>query len=111
MIDITKQYQTMEGEAVVFLSDKGPTTIGGIPYPIVGYIAGTQEIYCWDTRGVNPHNSHKNLVLPKVQVYLLVYKNSMLAPFTEEATALAAARAHPEATTIKVEYTPGHRDF
>ena len=35
----------------------------------------------------------------------------MIASFTEEAAALGAAKAHPEATTIKVEYTPGQRDF
>ena len=111
MIDITKQYQTMECEAVVLLSDKGPTTVCDIPYPIMGYIAGTQELHCWDSKGVNPYSSHKNLEPVKVQVYMVVYKNGMVASFIEEATALAAARAHPEATTIKVEYTPGQRDF
>lgn len=111
MIDITKQYQTMEGEAVVLLSDKSPVTVRGIPYPLIGYIAGTQELHCWDSRGENPYNFHKDLVLPKAQVYLLVYKNGMVASFTEKATALAAARAHPEATTVKVEYTPGQRDL
>lgn len=111
MIDITKQYQTVEGEAVVFLSDKGPITVCGIPYPILGYIAGTQELHCWDSMGVNPYNSRKRLGPVKAQVYLLVYKNGMVGSFTEEAAALAAAKAHPEATTIKVEYTPGQRDF
>ena len=111
MIDITKQYQTVEGEAVVFLSDKGPITVCGIPYPIIGYIAGTQEIHCWDSRGVNPYSSHKNREPVKAKAYLLVYKNGMVASFTEEAAALGAAKAHPEATAIKVEYTPGQRDF
>ena len=115
MIDITKQYQTMEGEAVVFLSDKGPITVCGIPYPIMGYIAGTQELHCWDSMGVNQYSYHKNLEPVKSKAYLLVYKlvykNGMVASFTEEAAALAAAKAHPEATTIKVEYTPGQRDF
>jgi len=111
MIDITKQYQTMEGEAVVLLSDKGPITVCGIPYPILGYIAGTQELHCWDSKGVNPYNSRKRLGPVKSQVYLLVYKNSMIASFAEEAAAASAARNHPEATTVKVEYTPGQRDF
>lgn len=111
MIDITKKYQTMEGEAVVLLSDKGPTKVHGVPYPIIGYIAGTQAIHCWDSKGVNPYNSHRNLEPVKAKVYLLIYKNGMIASFPEEATALAAARAHPEATTVKVEYTPGQRDF
>ena len=111
MIDITKQYQTGEGEAVVLLSDKGPITVGGISYPIMGYIAGTQELHCWDSMGANPYSSHKNLEPVKAQVYLLVYKNSMIASFPEQATALAAAKAHPEAATVKVEYTPGQRDF
>lgn len=96
----------MEGEAVVLLSDKG-----GIPYPIMGYTAGTQGLHFWDSRGVNSHNFHMNLEPVKAKVYLLIYKNGMVASFTEQATALAAARAHPEATTIKVEYTPGQRDF
>ena len=111
MIDITKQYQTVEGEAVVLLSDKGPSTVCDIPYPIMGYIAGTQELHCWDSMGVNPYNSRKRLGPVKSQVYLLVYKNGMVASFTEEAAALGAAKAHPEATTIKVEYFPGQRDF
>ena len=59
MIDITKQYQTMECEAVVLLSDKGPITVCDIPYPVIGYIAGTQELHCWDSMGVNPYNSRK----------------------------------------------------
>ena len=111
MIDITKQYRTMKGEAVVFLSDKGPITVGGIPYPIMGYIAGTQGIHYWDSRGVHPHNFHMKLEPVKAKVYLLVYKNGMVASFPEEAAALAAAKAHPGVTTIKVEYTPGQRDF
>lgn len=111
MIDITKQYQTMEGEAVVLLSDKGPITVCGIPYPIMGYIAGTQALHCWNSSGENPYSSHKNLEPVKAKAYLLVYKNGMVASFTEEATALAAARAHRGATTVKVEYTPGQRDL
>lgn len=115
MIDITKQYQTMECEAVVLLSDKGPTTVCGIPYPIMGYIAGTQELHCWNSSGENPYSSHKNLEPVKVKayllIYLLVYKNGMVASFTEEAAALGAAKAHRGATTIKVEYTPRQRDF
>ena len=111
MIDITKQYQTMECEAVVFLSDKGPITVCDIPYPIMGYIAGTQEIHCWDSRGANPYSSHKNLEPVKVKAYLLIHKNGMVASFTEEAAALGAAKAHRGAITVKVEYTPGQRDF
>ena len=111
MIDITKQYQTMEGEAVVFLSDKGPTKLRDIPYQFVGYIVGSQGLHCWNSSGVNLYDPLKNLEPVKAQVYLLVYKNGMLAPFIEESFALAAARNHPEATTIKVEYTPGQRDF
>ena len=111
MIDITKQYQTTENEAVVLLSDKGPHTVRGIPYPIIGYIAGTEEVYFWDTKGVNPYNPHKNLEPVKAKAYLLVYKNGLVASFTEEAIALAAAKAHPEATTIKVEYIPGQKQF
>ena len=111
MIDITKQYQTMEGEAVVLLSDKGPTTVCDIPYPIMGYIAGTQELHCWNSSGENPYSSHKNLEPAKAKVYLVVYKNGIIASFTAQATALAAARAHPEATTIEVEYSPGQRDL
>ena len=111
MIDITKQYQTTENEAVVLLSDKGPHTVRGIPYPIIGYIAGTEEVYFWDTKGVNPYNPHKNLEPLKAQIYLLVYRNGMAGSFTSKELALGAAKAHPEATTIKVEYTPGQRDF
>ena len=111
MIDITKQYQTMEGEAVVLLSDKGPAKVHGVPYPFVGYIVGSQDLHCWSSSGANPHGFLKKLEPAKAQVYLLVYKNSMVASFPEEAAALAAAKAHPEATTIKVEYTPGQRDF
>ena len=111
MIDITKQYQTMEGEAVVLLSDKGPAKVHGVPYPFVGYIVGSQDLHCWSSSGANPHGFLKKLEPAKAQVYLLVYKNGMVASFTEEAAALAAAKAHPGATTIKVEYTPGQRDF
>lgn len=111
MIDITKQYQTAEGEAVVLLSDKGPITVRNIPYPIIGYIAGTQHLHCWSINGVNPHSFHKNLEPVKARVYLLIYKNGMVGSFTTEAAALDAAKAHPEATTIKIEYTPGQRDF
>ena len=111
MIDITKQYQTMECEAVVLLSDKGPTKLLGIPYPFIGYIVGSQELHCWSSSGVNPRSFLNKLEPVKAQVYLLVYKNGMVAAFTEEAAALGAAKAHPEATTIKIEYTPGQRDF
>ena len=111
MIDITKQYQTMEGEAVVLLSDKGPAKVHGVPYPFVGYIVGSQDLHCWSSSGANPYGFLKKLEPAKAQVYLLVYKNGMVASFTEEAAALAAAKVHPEATTLKVEYTPGQRDF
>ena len=111
MIDITKQYQTIEGEAVVLLSDKGPTKVHGAPYPFVGYIVGSQDLHCWSSSGANPCSFLKKLEPVKAKVYLLVYKNGMVASFTEEAAALGAAKAHPEATTIKVEYTPEQRDF
>ena len=111
MIDITKQYQTMEGEAVVLLSDKGPTKVHGVPYPFVGYIVGSQDLHCWSSSGASSYSFLKKLEPAKAKAYLLVYKNGMVASFTEEAAALAAAKAHPEATTIKVEYTPGQRDF
>ena len=111
MIDITKQYQTMEGEAVVLLSDKGPAKVHGVPYPFVGYIVGSQDLHCWSSSGANPYGFLKKLEPVKVQVYLVLYKNGMIASLTEEAAALAAAKAHPEAATIKVEYFPGRRDY
>ena len=111
MIDITKQYQTMEGEAVVLLSDKGPTKLCGISYPFIGYIVGHQALHCWSSSGASPHGFLRKLEPVKAQVYLLVYKNGLVASFTEEAAALGAAKAHPEATTIKVEYVPGQQDF
>lgn len=111
MIDISKNWVTREGDKVVLLTDKCPIFAADRKAPILGHLEGGSILRSWYADGTSTEDSWLDLSLEKSALYVNIFSTRLAAVFQDEERAKDAARNNRVETCLKIEYTPGQRDF
>ena len=111
MIDISKNWATREGHKVVLLTDKCPMIVSDRNAPILGHFEGNSSLRSWYADGTSTGNRGLDLIPEKSTLYVNIFSTGLAAVFQDEEGAKNAARNNRVETCLKIEYTPGQRDF
>ena len=111
MIDISKNWVTRVGQKVVLLTDKSPISTGDLKAPILGYLEGDSLLRSWYEDGSSIGKRELDLMIEKSTLYVNIFSTGLAAVFQDEEKAKDAARNNRVETCLKIEYTPGQRDF
>ena len=111
MIDISKNWVTREGDKVVLLTDKCPISAAGQKAPILGHVEGSSLLRSWYEDGTSTKGGWLDLTPEKITLYVNIFSTGLAAVFQDEERAKDAARNNRVETCLKIEYTPGQRDF
>ena len=109
MIDFKKPVITENGQDVTIISTEGRITENGKHYPVLGYIGDSAALSAWTLQG-EPWNDTRNQVNLKNKpetLYLAIHANGAVGVFHTEKLAKGANAP----ITVKVQYTPGQKDF
>ena len=111
MIDISKNWVTRAGQKVVLLTDKSPISAGSRKASILGHLEGDSLLRSWYEDGTSIGDSWLDLMPEKSTLYVNIFSTGTAAVFQDEERAKDAARNNRVKTCLKIEYTPGQRDF
>ena len=109
MIDFKKPVITENGQDVTIISTEGRITEDGKRYPVLGYVGDSTMLTAWTLqgepwRGLRPQVNLKNK--PET-LYLAIHASGAVGVFHTEKLAKGANAP----ITVKVQYTPGQKDF
>lgn len=109
MIDFKKPVITENGQDVTIVSTEGRMTENGKSYPVLGYIGDSALLYAWTLQG-EPWDGTRTVLSLKNRpetLYLAIHANGAVGVFHTEKLAKGANAP----ITVKVQYTPGQKDF
>jgi hypothetical protein len=109
MIDFKKPVITENGQDVTIISTEGRITEDGKRYPVLGYVGDSTMLTAWTLQG-EPWNGTRirvNLKNKPETLYLAIHANGAVGVFHAEKLAKGANAP----ITVKVQYTPGQKDF
>ena len=109
MIDLKKPVITENGQDVTIISTEGRIIVDGKHCPVLGYVGDSVMLTAWTLQG-EPWKGLRTQVSLKNKpetLYLAIHANGAVGVFHTEKLAKGANAP----ITVKVQYTPGQKDF